>query len=62
MKKFSFKAPRTQVLSVEKRAMREQMLRAVPEELLSQIRGGVLAEGCHVSVCCCGDDCSLNAT
>jgi hypothetical protein len=55
MKKFSFKsAPRTQILSVDQRVTREQMLRAVPEELLAQIRGG-FAEGCHPMGCtCCG--------
>ncbi|HEX8106828.1 MAG TPA: hypothetical protein VF516_03825 [Kofleriaceae bacterium] len=59
MKKFSFKsAPRT--LTAEKRAMREQMLRAVPEELLSQIRGGGLEDGCHSAFCCCDDGCSLS--
>ena len=43
----------TKELSPEKRAMREQMLQAVPEELLAQIRGGVLA-GCHGPNCLCG--------
>jgi hypothetical protein len=59
MKKFSFKsAPRT--LTAEKRAMREQMMRAVPEELLSQIRGGGPEDGCHAAFCCCGDGCNLS--
>jgi hypothetical protein len=48
-----FKSTGTKELSPEKRAMREQMLRAVPEELLAQVRGGVLA-GCHGPTCKCG--------
>lgn len=63
MKKFSFKtASSTQLLSAEKRAMRAEMLRAVPEELLSQIRGGGFEGGCHTQVCCCGGGCVILAS
>jgi len=60
MKKFSFKSgPRTPVLSVDNRALREPMLRALPEELLAQIRGG-FAEGCHPKGCICCGGCDNN--
>ncbi|HWN66134.1 MAG TPA: hypothetical protein VNM90_00775 [Haliangium sp.] len=54
--KFSFKSkPGTTELSPEKRAQRARMLQAVPDELLAQIRGGLVA-GCHPPncLCCCG--------
>lgn len=51
--KFSFKTPpKTKELSADKRAAREQMLRAMPDELLVHIRGGLQA-GCHVNCTCC---------
>ena len=54
--KFSFKSPsRAKALPADKQAAREQMLRTLPEELLGQIRGGLVA-GCHPPncLCCCG--------
>lgn len=51
--KFSFRSnPKAKELSADKQAQREQLLRALPDELLGHIRGG-LAAGCH-SKCTCG--------
>ena len=60
MKKFSFKSPSSQLLSTEKRTMRAEMLRVLPEELLARVRGGI-EECCHTQFCCCGNGCVIVA-